>query len=140
MYYFKSWTRLSPYIFGLWMGNEYAKFKSNQDCLLSNIKSKIERSTFQKWLFILTGLAILNIVFFLPRFYQKGYNMPKFFMWILLSTERIIFVAALNLILLPNILGINSFISGFLSNPLFRYFGRISFCAYLVHNMVIQRN
>jgi len=44
------------------------------------------------------------------------------------------------MIVLPHILGKEGLINSFLSNPIFRYLGRISFCGYLVHLFVIVRN
>ena len=28
-FYFKSWTRLAPYMFGLWVGSDFVNFKTN---------------------------------------------------------------------------------------------------------------
>ena len=46
----------------------------------------------------------------------------------------------MHLVLLPSILGDDGFINKFLSNPIFRYISRISFCMYLFHYMIIERN
>lgn len=77
---------------------------------------------------------------FIPRTLQNGGQWPQILHSLYLYFSRILFNVGLMLMLLPTLLGVKgSFVMNVLDTALFNYLGKISFCAYLIHYVVLSQ-
>ena len=147
-YYTKPWCRSPPYLLGILFGmfyREYVNSKDNNEVhsatLFYKVKNFILKYWFGKYLCYLYGFFVIFFFTFYPRTYQNDNNAwasGGVYFWI--TFQRLIYISGLNLLLMPNFLGLKDYIGSILSWKPLGIISKLSFCGYLMHYMIVQRS
>ncbi|CAI5440757.1 unnamed protein product [Caenorhabditis angaria] len=125
--YQKPWIRCTPYLIGLIAGYIIA--------IYSKRKPKLN------WMLILLGWLIAFAIAFACMFSNFDYDKGAYWSWFAKGTfynfTRIGWAIALSWLIIANHFGWGGPINNFMAHPIWQPFGRLSYCAYIVHLMVV---
>lgn len=133
---------------GLFVGIFYYQYQEclkkgeTSDTLIVNwmlkMKGKFEKNKFLRISVEWIGFGIMAFLMLIVRTLQIGHNWPQILHSLYSCLEKPIFIIGLFMVIFPTILGCKgSFFHLLLSNKLFNFLAKISFCTYLVHVMVM---
>ena len=106
--------------------------------LLGQLKGKFSQSPNFRRLFEVTGVLLGCFICFIPRTAQGADRYwPQLAHSLYLTYAKTLFVFGLSLIILPSLLGINSFIKSIMDTIFFNFIAKVSFCTYLIHLIII---
>lgn len=83
------------------------------------------------------GVLLGCFICFIPRTAQGDNYWPQFVHSIYLTYGKLFFVFSLSIIILPSILGIQTFIRFIMDTIFFNFIAKISFCTYLIHLTIL---
>ena len=146
--YIKPYARWSPYILGLFLGILYVEYNNQKKidqkdslivkCLM--LKSYLEKHWIRRRLIEWLGIGLMAFIAFIPRTLQNGGTWPQILDSLYLCFSRMLFNIGIILVIFPTLLGLKgSFFNTILDTYLFNLVGKISFCAYLLHYIVVTQ-
>lgn len=140
--YIKPWARCPPYLYGLLLGIMYTNFlleekKAESDHIFVKLKKAMQKNRILQWSIELSGVFLGTFICFIPRTGQNEHNWSQLAHSLYLTYGKTGFVVAVSLIVLPSLLGVNSFVRFILDTKLFNFIGKVSYCTYLVHLIFI---
>ena len=141
LYYSKPWIRCDVYILGLLAACFYLEYKQNKEFCLK-LKTWLANSYIVHLLCYVFGLLILNLIFWCGVNMQKSQDIHY---WndtdhvLYLVFNRSIFVFGFLLVILPGLLTGKDIVHSILSFKAFAPLGRLTYCTYLVHLIVVAR-
>lgn len=155
-YYYRSYTRAPCYLIGLYIGilykeavlEEKALEKQNPEnenirpqAFFNILRSKLKSSTLIKLVFYANGMFWINFLIFFPNELTHDPNAwTQTFQWIFLTFGRTFYIFGLWSVTICCLLNIPDIV-GYIANwKIWGFIARISFCAYLIHFIVIQRS
>lgn len=137
-YYVKPYIRLPPYFIGVLMGLFYKEYKEKKG--FSYRFGEICRGPVVKVILEWGGFALMMFLILIVRTIQfTPSNWPEWFHNVFRCFQKSIYVIALTMIILPSLLGEDTYLKRFMSHPLLIPLYRVSFTAYLVHLFWIYR-
>ncbi|UMM37753.1 hypothetical protein L5515_009421 [Caenorhabditis briggsae] len=125
--YDKPWVRGTPYLIGLFVGYLLATFGKRRIRLNWALSCT-------GWL-IAFGLAVM--CFFSTYDYDKRIYWSVFIRASYYNFSRIAWSIAVSWVIIANHMGWGGPIDNFMSHPIWQPFGRLSYCAYIVHFVVL---
>jgi len=138
-YYVKPYIRLPPYFIGVLVGLFYREYKEKYGTAY-RIGTLCRRSPW-KYVIPAVGFAVMMLIILLIRQVQTNPdNWSDLTHAIYKAFQRTIYVICMTMIILPGLLGEDTYVKRFLSHPLLVPLARIGFTAYLVHLFWIYRN
>ena len=144
-YYYKPYTRVGPYAIGLMCGFIYYSWTKKVerqaafDSGAYQIASHLHNNRLIRWLCYFFGLAIINILIFVPYDQYSDVNWSK---WTrsgnsaYLGFNHTVFALGLSLFFLPVLLGHNRLLASFLSADLWTPIARLVFSIFLLHMVI----
>jgi peptidoglycan/LPS O-acetylase OafA/YrhL len=111
--------------------------KEESDHIFVKLKKAMQRNRILQWSIELSGVFLGTFICFIPRTGQNEHNWPQLAHSLYLTYGKTGFVVAVSLIVLPSLLGMNSFVRFILDTKLFNFIGKVSYCTYLVHLIFI---
>ncbi|CAI2352861.1 unnamed protein product [Caenorhabditis sp. 36 PRJEB53466] len=125
--YDKPWVRCPPYLVGLLVGY----------CLATYGKRKVRLN----WALAVTGwiiaFGIAAACIFATYDYDKGSHWSVFTRATFYNFSRLGWAIAVSWVIVANHMGWGGPIDAFMSHPMWQPFGRLSYCAYIVHLFVL---
>lgn len=142
LYYSKPWVRCDVYIYGLLIGLFYLEFHRSNGLHYQRVKTVLKSSYLLHFLCYFFGLALVNLVIWCVAGLQSSgdihyWNDTEHVFYLIFN--RIAFVCGVSLLLLPGLLTGNDVIHGILGYKLFAPLGRLTYCTYLVHLILLAR-
>ncbi|CAI2352856.1 unnamed protein product [Caenorhabditis sp. 36 PRJEB53466] len=126
--YQKPWIRCPPYLVGLLVGY----------CLATYGKRKVRLN----WALAVTGwiiaFGIAAACLFSTNDYDKGAHWSDFEKATYYNFSRLGWAIAVSWVIVANHMGWGGPIDAFMSHPMWQPFGRLSYCAYIVHFFLIS--
>jgi peptidoglycan/LPS O-acetylase OafA/YrhL len=147
-FYDKPWTRISPYIIGLFFCDlflespVYIKNQKNlsekyeQESLIKKINNFFIRSNFASTLIFIISLMLINFAVFINTIVNR-YDLPLIYNALFSTFNKQIFVFGLGCILHLTFLNKFTFIRSILSIPLFSCISRVTYGIYLIHYYIL---
>uniref|UniRef100_A0A1I7UU44 NRF domain-containing protein n=1 Tax=Caenorhabditis tropicalis TaxID=1561998 RepID=A0A1I7UU44_9PELO len=126
--YQKPWIRCTPYLIGMLVGYGLAGYGSR----------KIRLSWILKVSGWLLALGIALACLFSTNDYDKGAPWTDFEKATYYNFSRILWSLAVSWVIIANHMGWGGPIDAFMSHPMWQPFGRLSYCAYIVHFFMID--
>jgi peptidoglycan/LPS O-acetylase OafA/YrhL len=137
-YYVKPYIRLPPYFIGVLMGLFYKEYKEKKG--FSYRFGEICRGPVVKIILEWGGFALMMWQILIVRNIQfNPSNWPESLHVVFRAFQKSIYVIAMTMIILPSLLGEDTYLKRFMSHPLLIPLYRVSFTAYLVHLFWIYR-
>ncbi|CAI2352862.1 unnamed protein product [Caenorhabditis sp. 36 PRJEB53466] len=125
--YDKPWIRCPPYLVGLLVGY----------CLATYGKRKVRLN----WALAVTGwiiaFGIAAACIFATYDYDKGSHWSVFTRATFYNFSRLGWAIAVSWVIVANHMGWGGPIDAFMSHPMWQPFGRLSYCAYIVHFFIL---
>jgi len=140
-FYYKFYTRISPFLIGMMFGILYANYKnsleSSKFSSLGNMFYTIQNSRFLTGSSYILGLVFIFTYIFAPFWnFEHEWNFTKRFVYNFLGNK--VFTVGLFSFLLPLILGNLYFLGGWLQSGAFYPISKLSISAYLLHPLLIE--
>lgn len=144
-YYYKPYTRIGPYAIGLMVGFIYYSWtkKTERQAAFDSgayfLASHIHNNPIIRWICYFSGLAIINILIFVPYDQYSDWTWSK---WTrgdnaaYLGFNHTVFAVGLSLFFLPILLGHNRLLASFLAADLWTPIARLVFSIFLLHMVI----
>jgi len=141
LYYSKPWIRCDVYILGLLAACFYYEYKKNKDYCLQ-LKNWLANSYIVHAICYIFGLFFINLMIWIAVDMQKSQDIHY---WndtqhvFFLVFNRFVFVFGFMLVILPGLLTGKDVMHSILGFKAFTPLGRLTYCTYLVHLVVVAR-
>lgn len=93
----------------------------------------MQRNRRINWMIQFSGFLLTAFITFIPRTAQNDHYWPQLAHSLYLTYGKTLFVVGISLIILPSLLGVDSFVRLLMDTKLFNFVGKVSYCTYLVH-------
>jgi peptidoglycan/LPS O-acetylase OafA/YrhL len=134
-FYTNPFVRATPYLIGTYTGIAYKKYKTGEE---KNFFNSLEKSLGASWFVCLLGLGIILFISYFPRTLQNyGSPWSQAFGYTWNVLDRPVYVMGLFFFLAPVLAGNLSWIKSVMSCGFFNLMAKLTFCAYLIHVMVV---
>lgn len=133
-FYGNTLVRMSSYLIGLLFGIQYRAYKNGET---NNMFAYLAKNHKAAYLVSFGGFAMFMFEIFFPREIQTGTQWSTGFNYFWQVVDRPMLSGGIFLFIIPGILGIIKPISWFLGSYVFILGSKISFCGYLLQDVVI---